>query len=498
MRQPKPAVALCASRGLDGPPDRPYREPRMRFAYLVALVVAVMALALALEGNGAPPSGTGFSLGSPAQAEEPTRPNVLVIVTDDQRGPGTMGVMRKTRAWMERGGVRFTNAFVTTPFCCPSRATIFTGQVVHNHGVFHDMEREGESFDHRFTMQAYLRQAGYRTGIFGKYLNGWDLSEDPPYFDRWAVVSRPRTEGYSGAPWNVNGTTRTIDMYSTTYISQWASRFLRSSERADDRPWFLYLGTYAPHYPFEPEPKYADARVPGWHPNPAVLEEDRSDKPPYVRKRHTSLEDARRIRRQQLRTLMSVDDMVERAMRLLGRLHERRDTLVIFVSDNGYLWGEHGLRAKLVPYFPSINIPLLIRWPGRVPDGVRDGRAGTNADLLPTILDATMIEPDPGHQLDGTSLLDTWTRERLLTEFWSEAGIPSWASIRTSEYQYVEYYDGEEVTFREYYDLAADPWQLVNLLADGDPSNNPDVGSLSTRLALDRSCSGTEGPAACP
>jgi arylsulfatase A-like enzyme len=470
----------------------------MRLAYPVALVVAVMAVTFALEGNGPAPSGRGFSVGTPAQAEEPVRPNVLVIVTDDQRGSGTLGVMPKTRGWLEQGGVRFTNAFVTTPFCCPSRATIFTGQFVHNHGVFHDMEREGASFDHEFTMQAYLQQAGYRTGIFGKYLNGWDLSEDPPYFDRWAVVSRPRTEGYYGAPWNVNGTIRTIDTYSTAYISWWASRFLLASERADDRPWFLYLGTYAPHYPFQPEPKYADAPVPGWHPNPAVLEQDRSDKPPYVRDRHTSLEDARRIRRQQLRTLMSVDDLVDRAMRLLGKLHERRDTLVLFLSDNGYLWGEHGLRAKLVPYLPSINVPLLMRWPGRVATGVRDERTVTNVDLLPTILDATMIEADPNHVLDGESLLDARARERLLTEFWSEAGIPSWASIRTAEYQFVEYYDDGEVTFREYYDLAADRWQLANLLGDGVPGNNPDVGPLSERLAIDRSCSGSEGPTACP
>jgi hypothetical protein len=159
------------------------------------------------------------------------------------------------------------------------------------------------------------------------------------------------------------------------------------------------------------------------------------------------------------------------------------------------MWGEHGLGAeKRFPYTQSVQIPLLMRWPGRVAAGTTDGRLVANVDILPTVLQSAGISPDPAYPEDGVSLLTPGARSRLLLEYWRspDGGPPGWASIRTPIYQYIEWYadDGVTRTATEYYDLVGDPWQLQNLLTDGDPSNDPNVSALSSQLALDRQCLG--------
>lgn len=430
-------------------------------------------------------------------------PNVLIVLTDDQRLQ-TYSAMPRTRHWFIQKGVRLTKAFATTPWCCPSRATIYTGRYAHNHGVVSNSSPEALSQDS--TVQRYLREAGYRTGIFGKYLNSWDLSVDPPHFDEWAVYAPVSTRGYSGAKWNVSGKVRKVEQYSTTYIRKRGLAFLEGAEADDDRPWFLELSTWAPHLPAVPQAKYEDAKVKRWKVPPSVKELDRSDKPPYIRDADLPIAEAKRIRRDQLRTLMSVDDLVEAVMRRLGALKERGNTLVFVLSDNGFLWSDHGWKGKTVPYSYSIRIPMLVRWPGVLEAGTKDGRLLGNVDVAPTILAAAGITPDPQYPVDGRSILDPFTRDRMLTEHWAAPGgfppTPTWASLRTSEWQYVEYYDeAGVVTFREYYDLIEDPHQLVNLLGDGDASNDPApeaVADISAQLNEDRLCLGTLPPAGCP
>jgi arylsulfatase A-like enzyme len=444
---------------------------------------------------GLPPAGATTPASGPSggAATEPP-PNILLIVTDDQRATETLWVMPETLRLFRDQGTRFSRGFATTPLCCPSRATLFSGRYAHNHGVM--TNQDAELLDHDKTVQAYLHAAGYRTGIVGKFLNKWNVEQDPPHFDRWAIFNA----GYYDRPFNVNGEVRTVQRYSTDFIADRAVRFLRRFDASDEAPWFLYVAPYAPHGPFTPEPAYEDAPVGGWAGNPAVREVDRSDKPPYVRRNHAGLAEGRRIRRGQLRTLMSVDDLVETIFATLSQLGERRRTLAVFVSDNGYLWGEHGRTAKNVPYTQSIKIPFMMRWPGHVPAGAVDGRIVGNVDVAATILDATEVPPPPGAPpLDGRSLLDaSWARGRILTESGGGPGRgpPQCASLRAGRYQYVEYYaeDGTTVVFREYYDLRADSWQLVNLLRDGDPSNNPDVPQLHAQLAADRACTGSTCP----
>jgi arylsulfatase A-like enzyme len=390
---------------------------------------------------------------------------------------------------------RFSNAFATTPLCCPARASIFSGRYAHNHGVRTNGEfRVVSELDQRSTLQRYLRKAGYRTALMGKFFYSWNLSLSPPYVDDWALFRG----GYNNVFFRVNGQGQRVP-YSTDFISERSVDFLHQTEVEDQRPWFLYIGTHAPHLWPQPEPDYAQAPVPRWSGDPAVHEADRTDKPPWVASYNPPYGDTfpgvQGIREQQLRTLMSADDLVGSVFDTLTALGEDQNTIAIFLSDNGYLWGDHSLGAeKRFPYTPSVQIPLFVRWPGHVAAGAIDPRLVANVDIAPTVLGAARLSPDPDFRLDGRSLLAPHARDRLLLEYWRspDGGPPPWSSTRTDTYQYIEWYsdEGGALTFREFYDLVADPWQLQNLLADNDPANDPDVGALSTQLAADRACTG--------
>jgi arylsulfatase A-like enzyme len=429
------------------------------------------------------------------------RPNILIIVTDDQR-LGTLVVMPQTKHWLRDRGVRFTEGYVSTPLCCPSRASIFTGRYAHNHEV----RTNGDAglLDQASTVQRYLHDGGYATAFAGKFLNLWDLNVTPPNFDHWALFSPPLYgPGYHDAVFNVNGKIRTVS-YSTRFIGNKALQFLHDFEEQDDaKPWFLYVAPWAPHSPFHPEERYKKTPVPSWEGNPGTQEVDLSDKPPWVQEDNGDLDSGQRIRRKQMRTLMSVDDMVGELMGTLGQLDERQDTLVIFVSDNGYLWGEHGYTSKAIPYPEAVDVPLFMRWPGQLGAGTAIRRPVANVDIAPTILDAAGIVPDPAFPMDGRSVFDAHIRQTRFLEHWGATGpIPTWASIRTEDLQYVEYYDAAgELIFREYYDLRSDPWLLENLLGDGDTTNDPpalELQQLSQEVERGGTCQGTEGPEACP
>ena len=425
-------------------------------------------------------------------------PNILVIVTDDQRAD-TLDVMPGTRRLFERNGTRFPNAFVSTPLCCPARASIFSGRYVHNHGIFRS-GTDPSKFDQEETMQAHLQDAGYLTAISGKYINNWKQNIDPPYFDRWAFFSRgsqAESDGYYDLKLNVDGQQKIARNYSTHYVRNRALDFLEWFELDDDRPWFLYVAPFAPHAPAVPEPKYWRAPVEEWEWSPSAFEEDVGDKPKYVQLSNAKPRRVTRLRTKQLRTLMSVDDMVGRLFTRLKRLGEKRNTLAIFLSDNGFLWGEHRRSGKGVPYRESTQIPMMLRWPGHVLRGATDNRFASNVDVAPTALAAAGLSTGG---MDGRSLLNrAWRRDRVLLEFWGKAGnrVPGWASLRTAEHQYTEYYgegpDAEVVVEREFYDLLADPWQLENLVAGGEAGSEPPQWMVDL-LAADRRCMGVLCP----
>ena len=442
------------------------------------------------------PRGRAHDLpGSSNAPFAPSRPNVLIFVTDDQRAEGTLEAMPHTRAWFQEGGTRFPNAFATTTLCCPGRASIFTGRYAHNNGI----RTNGgwdliQRLDQRSTIQRYLKDAGYRTALVGKYFYSWNFSVPPPYVDDWALTAG----GYHNAYFTVNGQGRHVP-YATDFTAEHALSLLQGYEANDAQPWFMYVGTNAPHLATEPEAAYAQAPVGDWGGNPAVFEQDRTDKPPWVRAFNPLYGDAFQevleVRRGQLRTLMSVDDLVGSVMNRVQSLGEGGNTLAFFLSDNGLMWGEHGLGVeKRFPYDQSTQIPFLVRWPGHVGVGATDHRLVANIDVLPTVLEAARQTADPAIPVDGRSLFLRQRRQYLLLEYWRgpDGGPPGWASIRTPTYHYIEWYqdDAATISFREYYDLAADPWQLQNLLADGNPSNDPNLSALSFQLAQDRSCVG--------
>jgi arylsulfatase A-like enzyme len=429
----------------------------------------------------------------PARAVANGRPNVLVVLTDDQRLDGTMAVMPKTLQWFEDGGTRFNNAFATTPTCCPSRASLFSGRYVHNHGV--TTNDNATVLDQRFTIQAYLKAVGYRTGIFGKYFNAWNVFRSPPWFDDWAVFSA----GYSPFRVNERGTIKTITQYATSYIRDNAVSFIEASENQDATPWFLEVTTTAPHAPFTPDTLYENASVSPYVPNPAVSETDKRDKPPHIEARTIALATVEATRADQLRTLMSVDDTVQTLFETLEATGETSNTLAFFVADNGYMWGEHGIMGKGTAYDDSVRVPMYARWPGHFTPGANDNRMVGILDLAPTIADA-VGGIAPGVPMDGRSMLDPLqNRTRMLTEYEGQQTDfePGWAALRTLTSLYIEHYadaDRQRIVHREYYDLFADPFELDNLLGDASAANDPNTAVLSAQLAADRECVGADCP----
>ena len=264
-----------------------------------------------------------------------------------------------------------------------------------------------DRFDQHSSIVRYLQEDGYRTGFAGKLFNFWHVEDDPLYFDRWSVYHPTNVRnGYFDMTWNLNGRLKQVHTYSTDFIAEQGVKFIRSSEANDDKPWFLELSTYAPHLGPGPGPAYANAPVGSFRKTPAMTERDRSDKPPFVQAQHATLEDGRKAREGQLRMLMSVDDLVAKVAATLRQTGEARDTLAIFVSDNGYLWGEHGVTAKGTPYSAGVHVPLLARWPGHIEEGTVDGRITAIIDIAPTILDAAGSSRTPTSRWTGVR---SWT-----------------------------------------------------------------------------------------
>ena len=424
----------------------PFR--RLAAGCMVAAAVVLGALPTGAKVDAAPAQGP---------------PNVLLIVTDDQRdGEESMSVMPQARRLFAEEGTEFSNAYATTPKCCPSRASIFTGRYAHNHGVTNngsDLARPD------LTWQRHLDEAGYETALYGKYLNSWlnRRRGDPvPYFDHsW--------QGY-----DLRHGKNSLE--SERFLAERATDFLQSAELNDQRPWAMVLATRSPHRPYDYPDRFR-RDVGRFRPRPSVRD-DLSDKPAFVPRRAHGLR--RRIRHDarvrtprniytgQLREMMAVDEMVGGVFEQLRAMSEDERTLAIFVSDNGFFWGEHSLTGKGFPYREAVEVPMYVRWPGRISAGTVDDRLVANIDIAPTIMDAAGVAPR--YEPDGRSLLDgTWERRGMLLE----GENLQWRSYLTAGKQYVRWSGGP----REYYDLRRDPFQEHNALA----SNADVVGGRHAR-----------------
>ena len=308
-------------------------------------------------------------LPAPSSAATTPPPSVVIILTDDQRWD-TLDAMPVVRDELIEEGTTFTNAFVSNPLCCPSRTSILTGRYSHSTGIWRNQPPNGgwASFDDSRTLATQLDAMGYDTGLFGKYLNGYRVGAEegyvPPGWDRWEAFSRGHYYNYT---LSVDGELEQHgddeDDYSTDLVASRASSFIRSSEG----PVFVVYAPVAPHAPMTPAPDYEDdfSDLAPWRPA-SYNEPDMSDKPAWAQllprwgPLKQSKQDAQRIG--QYRTLRSVDDAVEELVDALDDTGRLDDTMIVFTSDNGLLWGEHRWNSKMVAYEEAIHVPMVIRY----------------------------------------------------------------------------------------------------------------------------------------
>ncbi|MGZ4689503.1 MAG: sulfatase-like hydrolase/transferase [Acidimicrobiia bacterium] len=461
-----------------------------------------------------------------AQAGASSRPNILFVLTDDM-ALSDLSAMPHVRSLLAEQGTTFSNAFVSVSLCCPSRTTILRGQYSHNDGVetngggnggFEAAHTKGVEDS---TIATWLHSAGYRTGLFGKYLNGYpDGVTDtyvPPGWDDFVSPTRGGNP-YRQLNYNLNDNGRIVHYgygardYGTDVYSHRTSEFVTRAAH-DGKPFFAYLALYAPHVPATAAPRDAST-FPGVKAprSPSYNEADMRDKPTWLRSvpLMSAATKARvdELYRHRLQSLQAVDDSVAELMDTLQHNGQLRNTYILFTSDNGYHLGQHRMPAgKLTAYDEDIHVPLVVRGPG-VPEGrTRDQIVG-NVDFAPTF--AELAGAKAPQFVDGRSLVpllrsgsppDHW-RQAYLVEHWLQTRkdgqdigrllaplepiandqraldettalehphpsgqkhardpIPEFHAIRTAQYLYVEYSGGE----RELYDLKKDPYELDNI-----------------------------------
>jgi len=460
--------------------------------------LAAAACLVALGCRGAGPA---------AAQEDAGRHNVVLIVTDDMSW-AELPYLPVVQGRLAQEGVTFTNAFVTTPSCAPSRVSILTGQYAHNHGVRRNDRSDGgfpgffKSGHESSTLATWLQQAGRRTLLVGKYLNWYPRQAPrdyvPPGWSHWeGLHSR---EDYYGFLLNSDGHLHKYGSAPEDYQTDVLRRRLvdHVTRFATDggSPFFVYLAPYAPHGPTWPAPRHRgtrpDLRAPR---TPAFDEADVQDKPEWARRRPPlSGKAVARIDdlfRRRVETLLAVDEMIGELLETLERTGQLDRTFILFTSDNGFHQGSHRReRGKSDPYDESIRVPLLVRGPG-IPHGRQADALVLNIDLAPTIAELMGV-PVPA-SVDGRSLVPlllgeapaSW-RTDVLVESWPnyEDSVPAFDALRSRERLYVEYESGE----RELYRLDRDPHELENVFSGALPE---ELRPLAERLAALRGCAGS-------
>jgi N-acetylglucosamine-6-sulfatase len=483
---------------LPDPPRRILPQNRL-LVYLLPTVVVVASVLAIVE---MPPRSPHEALAAQA------RPNVVVIMTDDQTRE-SMKVMKNVKSLIGDRGVAFQRSFVNYSLCCPSRATFLTGQYMHNHQVLGNEWPNGgfdrfESLHGNNNLAVWLQRSGYYTALIGKYLNGYGKRLlIPPGWSEWYAATGADQDVYHYTM-NENGRSvfygRDPSEFKQDVLTRKAVDFVnRRAPQA--RPFFLWLTYTAPHWGGLPDPNPPqDCRMTATPaprhvhafdseplPRPPNFNEaDVSDKPAAMR-RHPLLSadqiaDIQRMYRCQLESLLSVDEGVQKVVAALRANGELADTFLVYTSDNGFFNGAHRLpREKQRIYEESIRVPLIIRGPG-IPEDEKVIRVTVNADLAPTIVD--VANATPGLAMDGRSLIplaqnpDLERRRGVLIE------EPSFKAIRTERFMYAEHSTGE----KELYDLKTDPYELQS--RDKSPAYAAIRSRLATRLQKLKTCAG--------
>jgi len=422
------------------------------------------------------------------------RLNVVLILSDDERFDGTK-VMKNVRDLLAAHGTTFTDMHVTTSMCGPSRASILTGQYAHHTGVLENFGAHAypafaeESED----LPVWMHDSGYETALVGKYINGYTgvagHHKIPPGWDDWQAMDSIPMEAYYNYDLNDNGTLvhygNKPNDYSTSVLTKKAVNFIHGARH----PFFLYFAPVAPHLPAVPAPKDR-GRLESIAPihDPAFNQSDIGKEPWRYWHQATLSVGAQlyinHVRIRQEETLLSLDRSVKSVVQALKSRHELKNTVILYTSDNGFLWGEHRLGGKIWPYEESTHVPLVVRTPW-THSAERNNQPVLNIDLASTISELGGVKPTLPQ--DGRSLVPflhdeqvAW-RHAFLVEYLGHdllknGGPPPYEAVQTRRDLYVEYRNG----WRELYDLRRDPWELDNLA--GDPATDLEQDKLSLNL----------------
>lgn len=420
------------------------------------------------------------------------RPNIVLILMDDMRWDcmsvaGHPFLRTPNLDRIAREGAHFRNAFVTYPLCSPARASFFTGAYAHQHGIVGNTAAYNEPSHKLDTYHRHLQAAGYRTAAIGKWHMGTDDTPRPG-FDHWAVF---RGQGrYNDCTFNVNGTQRKTTGYVTDVISDMAAEFIRGDHGG--KPFSLYVGHKAVHSDFTPAERhkhlFADAPLP----RPPGVHDDLKGKTAIRRDvemepGHPAYGVSDDLIRNQLRCIVAVDEGVGKILAALEEANLLDDTLVVFTSDNGFLWNEHGLGDKRAAYEESIRVPMVARYPKLIRPGTTVNGMVLDVDFAPTFCDLAQSPTRPA-VIHGRSMLllfapggaGAW-RDSALFEYFVEAryaNVPTWHAVRTDRWKYIRYDDVPGAD--ELYDLQHDPHELKNLAAH--PAHAGQLATLKAEL----------------
>ena len=414
--------------------------------------------------------GVGADTASAQTAPPEGPPDVVLIVTDDQRWD-TLWAMPVVSQRLAARGVTFSEAFAVNPLCCPSRASILTGNYSHTHLVYRQDPPFGrfDWFDDASTLATWLDDAGYRTGLFGKYIDGGQHAAVtgyvPPGWDRWEAFVHAEMYDYG---LTIDGTVRRYgtapNEHSTEVLADEAVAFIRETEG----PLFLVYAPAVPHAPAIPSPGDEDAFAELAPARPGSFDEpDVSDKPAWVRDlpRLNPGDEAEidAFRRDQYRSLLGVDRAVGEILGALEEDGRLENTLVVYTSDNGILHGEHRWTKKEAPYEEAIRVPLVLSWDAAGWTARTETALALNIDVGPTIAEAAGASAP---STDGESLLPlldgrspAWRRDFLIEHLEGTNPVTTYCAVRTARWKYVRYATGEE----ELYDLEGDPFELENV-----------------------------------
>ena len=440
------------------------------------------------------PGGLLLALLLAGNAAAATRPNVLVILTDDQRWDALGVVQREQGAralfpWFQTPhldrlaaeGARFANVFVTTSLCSPSRASLLSGRYARQHQVLNNFTEYPNDLP---GYPGRLHAAGYETAYIGKWHMGEDNDAQRPGFDFW--MSHRGQGNYFDNTFNVNGTRRQFPGYYTTTITEAALEWLG---RPHPRPWLLVIGQKAPHGgPIQPEPRFEHALDAFPVKRPVNFENYRpSDgKPVWLAESYPTWhgaggplygqKDYDRFVRAYLATLLSVDESVGRIYAALAAAGQLDRTIIVFTSDNGFVLGEHGRVDKRTAYDESLRIPLLVRYPPLVKPGTVIRELVLSLDLAPSLVDLCGAPALPSAQGRSFKPLlagrhPRW-RQSFLYEYNFEAQFPytpNVRAVRTPDWKFIRYPHGDGGPDRfapELYDLRHDPYEMTNRVSD--------------------------------